>query len=171
MPRFFSLKIIFYLCLLLILDVCLMPHFGIFRPVLTYLWVLFVAFNAPAGIFPAALLAGGLRDLVSSQPLGVETASLVIASVGLVYVMRKLEHGFFPVRLVVGVAFVFCGMLLNLLLSGFLFSTVPVSWEMIFSCFASAVVSAVAIPLFFYVTGKWFREGEDRGLKQYELFN
>lgn len=169
MPRLFSGKVILYLLFLVILDVSLMPDFGIFRPVLTYLWVLYVAFHHPSETLPVSVLAGLLRDGVSSQPLGTETAALVMVSMGLLFVMQKLGHQFFPMRLALTAVFVFSGMLMNLMLSSFLSSAPQFSWAAVFSCFAAAFASTLAMPVFFYGTKKWFHEGS-RDLKQYELF-
>jgi hypothetical protein len=169
MSRFITGKVILYLFILIILDVALMPVFGIFRPSLTYLWVLYAAFHAPWSVLPAAVIAGIGRDLVGSQPLGIETAVLVTMSIGLNFAMQKLEHGFLPMRFIVATAFIFLGMMLNLAFSGFLFAAPQLSWYAVFSCFMSAVTSAAVMPVFFYFTSKWFPV-EGRMLKQYELF-
>ena len=171
MSRLLTLRVILYLLFLLVLDVCMMPAWGGFRPVLTYLWILYVAFYGPLeAILPAAFLTGILRDLVSSQPLGVETASLVTVAAGLIFLMRKLQHDFFPFRVIGAGVFVASVLFLNLTLSSFLSSNAPYSYHAFLTCFSSAFFSALFAPLFFNLTRRWFHEAS-RPLKQYELFS
>ncbi len=171
MPRLLTARVLLYLLFLLVLDICMMPAWGGFRPVLTYLWILYVAFYGPLeAILPAAFLTGVLRDLVSSQPLGVETASLVSVAAGLIFLMQKLQHDFFPFRVIGAGVFVASALLLNLTLSSFLASSASYSTHAFLTCFSAAFSSAVFAPLFFHLTSRWFREGS-RPLKQYELFS
>ena len=172
MSRVLTARVLFYFLFLLVVDICIMPALGIFRPILTYLWILYVAFYGPLeSILPAALLTGILRDLVSSQPLGVETASLVSVAGGLIFLMRKLQHDFFPFRMIGVGVFIASALLLNVALSSFLSSGSSYSYYSIVTCFSAALSSVVVAPLFFHFTNRWFRKEEARPLKQYELFN
>lgn len=169
MPRLFSGKVVLYLLVLIVLDVCVMPLFGIFRPILTYLWILYIAFYAPSEILAAAVMTGILRDLVSSQPLGIETAGLTAVSSGLLFFMQKLEREFFPMRMAGAMIFVFSAQIMNLTLSSFLSPASQFSWPALSACLASSFISALVMPVFFFITDYGFRESV-RNLRQYELF-
>ena len=169
MPRLFSGKVILYLLLLMVLDVCLMPALGPFRPILTYLWILYVAFHAPSETLAASVMIGVLRDLAGSQPLGIETAGLAVVSTGLLFFMQKLAREFFPMRMMGAMIFVFSALLMNLILANFLSPTPQITLYALGACVASAVVSALLMPVFFFITDYGFRDSV-RNLRQYELF-
>jgi rod shape-determining protein MreD len=169
MPRLFSGKVILYLLILLILDICLMPALGAFRPILTYLWILYIAFHVPSEILAAAVLTGIFRDLFGSQPLGIETAGLVAVSSGLLFFMQKLEREFFPMRMAGAMIFVFSALLMNLTLASFLSPTPQFSFAAVGACFASAFISGLIMPVFFFITDFGFKDSV-RNLRQYELF-
>ncbi len=170
MPRFFSGKVILYVLILHVLDLCLTPSLGIFRPVFLYLWVLYAAFCGPvSALIPAAVIAGVLRDLSGSQPLGVETISLTGMACALTFLILKFQHEFFLMRMILGAIFIFFTLILNMIFSSFLAPNTPVMWNGFYASFFVTVISTFAMPFFFEVTRKWFPQ-ETNSLRQYELF-
>lgn len=170
MPRFFSGKVILYILALHVLDLCITPALGIFRPVFLYLWVLYAAFYGPvSALIPAAIIAGVLRDLTGSQPLGVETLSLAGMSCALTFLILKFEHELFLMRLILGAIFIFSTLVLNMILSSFLDPSAAIVWHGFHASFFVTFISTLIMPVFFELTQKWFPQ-ETNSLKQYELF-
>lgn len=170
MPRFFSGKVILYILVLHVLDVCLTPVLGVFRPVFLYLWVLYVAFYGPVrALIPAAVFAGLLRDLSGSQPLGVETISLTGMVCALTFLILKFQHELFLMRMILGALFIFCTLIFNMILSGFLEPNTAMVWHGFYASLFMTFVSALMMPFFFEVTQKWLPQ-ETSSRKQYELF-
>ncbi len=170
MPRIFSGKVILYLVILHVVDLCLTPVLGVWRPIFLYLWILYVAFYGPVqALIPAAVMVGLLRDLTGSQPLGVETLSLTAVASAVTFLILKFEHEFFLMRMILGVLFVFFSLVLNMIFSGFLAPKTPLTWYAFYSSFFVSVISTLVMPFFFDFTRKWFPP-ETNSLKQYELF-
>lgn len=170
MPRIFSPKVILFILFLHMLDICVLPALGAFRPILSYLWILFVAFHWPLKeLWPAVLWVGILRDLAGTQPLGVETAALFGVAALLLFFMLKFEREFFLLRLAAGFLFVFLSLCLNLFLSHFISLHSQWTWHALGTCFLCAFWTAILMPFFFAFCGRWFM-GEVHFRKQYELF-
>ena len=172
MPRVLSAKVVSFVLLLWVCDICIFPSLfesGFMRPVLTYLIIVYAAFRwdwrKTAGL---ALFVGLLRDVTGSQPLGVETAVLTSSALVLGFLAQKMERDSFVVRVLAVFLFVFFDSLLILFLSGFLNFTNEFSGFFFLMIVSSAFLTALISPLFFYLTGKWFKD--HLPLKQYELF-
>lgn len=170
MYRIFSKRLIFYLIVLLVLDLALMPYFRWhdIQPILIYLIILYSVFQW--GIQQTLMLAFGvglLRDLVSSQTLGIETTALVCASLVLDFLVQKMDRYRLSLKLIVTFVFVFFVLLFSLFLSGFI-SDVPMNGYALWVALGSALYTTALVPIFFFVTSVWF--GQKTLLKQYELF-
>ena len=99
MPRIFSFKVALLVLFLFMIEVSVLPVHALEspRPVLTYLFVLYVGFEWHwKKTLPAALLIGILRDGVTLQPLGAETVALLIASLGFNLYVQKVQAGWMP---------------------------------------------------------------------------
>ncbi len=171
MPRILSARVIFYLLILLVLELSVLPFFrvGVFQPVLLYLMVLHAAFQwGWEKTVPMAVAAGVLRDLAGSHSLGLETAALVAASFVLDLLVQKIERDSQVTRVAVGFLFVFFVSILIVLFSNFLGEAREISWYTFGVSVGTAFYSAMMLPPFFYVTGHWFHDRIP--LKQYELF-
>lgn len=171
MSRSITGKVILYVLILLGIDICIAPSLGLFRPVLTYLWIVYVAFHWPTQeVLPSAVLAGILRDLSGTLPLGVETVSLAVLSGLLIFFLRKFQRDVFLMQWIVGSVFIFIIMLFDVFFSGFLSPGYPVTFYALLSCFTVALTSALVMPVFFFITGRWFHKESVSLKKQYELF-
>ena len=171
MHRILSGRVIFYLFLLLVVDLTIMPLLciGPLYPQLLYLMVLYAAFQwGWQRTIPMALAVGILRDLTGSQFLGFETASFVLASMILDLLVQKMEREFVLLRFAAAFIFVFCASMFHLILVSLVTGTIYLSWYRCWVVFGSSLYTALLMPLFFYVTAKWF--GDRAVLKQYELF-
>src|SRR3989338_6263347 len=123
MPRLFSAKVILYFCFLLLLDwVFFAPlKSGFFQPVFLYLMALYAGFEGDRRqTFRFALAAGFLRDALSTQPMGVETAVLLAAALLLSFFVKKIERRSSITRIIIGFIFVFTVNLFVLALSNLL---------------------------------------------------
>lgn len=172
MYRLISGKVIVFLLVCLALDVSFMPLFRsdlFYPPVFLYLAVLYTAFvwhgQHTLGI---GLAVGFLKDLVSLQPLGIETVVLGSASFALVLIVQSLDRESFLNRFVTCFIFVLSVSFLIWGISGFLVSSSRISWYPVYACLILALSTSVAMPLFFYFAGRWFKDQQP--LKQYELF-
>ncbi len=172
MRRLVSGKVIFYLLLCLALDVSVMPFFRFdffYPPGFLYLMVFYSAFVWHGRhTLALGIVAGLLKDLVSLQPLGIETAVLGAASFGLVLMIQTVDRESLVNRFLTCFIFVLSVSFLTWALSGFLVSSSPVSWYPVSACLKLAFSTSMAMPVFFYFTGRWFKEQQH--LKQYELF-
>lgn len=170
MPQLFSGKVLITLLLLTVLDLCITPVFGILRPVLGYLLVTYAVFFAESSRQTAgvAIMAGMLRDLAGIEPLGVETAVLLLNAMILCFIVPKIERESHWMRSAIVFVFVFMVFLFRLAVSAFLtgYNAIPADFLSIsfFSAFSTAMIS----PFFFYLIMGWF--GNRPFLKQYELF-
>ncbi len=171
MPRLFSTKVILHLLFILLLDWIFLPPLknGFFQPVLLYLAVLYAGFEAHwRNTVQLALAAGFLRDALSSQPLGVETAALFAAAFALSYFVKKIDRQSLIIRLFTGFIFIFAVNLSILVLSSLLdFVHLPFG-KCLNVSMSGAVSTVLFLPLFFFLSDIWF--GEKSPLKQYELF-
>ncbi len=168
MPRILSGKVIGFLFLLLLLELCFLPalHLPV-QPVLLYLVIPYAAFQWRwEKTVWLAMGVGLMRDLTGSQPLGTETLVLSLAAAGLDFFVLKIERRMFLMRVITTFLFVFSVTLLSLILSGFLGSSI--SWFHLGTALRTALATAVFMPIFFSLAGFWFRD--TGSLKQYELF-
>lgn len=171
MPRLFSAKVISCLCFLLLLDWIFLAPFkgGFFQPVLLYLMILYAGFEWHwRQALRAALAVGFLRDAISSQPLGVETTVLFAATFALAFFVKKIERRSLIMRMIIGFVFVFTTSLFILVLSNLLGFAQQTLWQCFGMACSSAVSTAAFLPVFFFLTERWF--GEKAPLRQYELF-
>lgn len=153
------------------MDICWAAAAGLFRPAATYLWVLYVAFRWPAKeLLPTAVFVGILRDLTGSLPLGVETASLAAVAASLIFLLQKFQRDSFLIQWMAGAFFVLAVSLSNLFLSAFLGYGTSLNGFSFLSCLGVSAATASIMPVFFWLTSRWFYR-ETNGLKrQYELF-
>lgn len=171
MSRSFSGKIIFFVLLLMGVDICWASAAGPFRPVATYLWVLYVAFHWPAKeLLPTAIFVGILRDLTSSLPLGVETVSLAVVAVSLAFLLQKLQRDSFLIQWMAGAFFVLAVSFSNLFLSAFLGEGASLTWFSFLACLGASSATALVMPVFFWLTSRWFSREITALKRQYELF-
>ncbi len=171
MPRLLSAKVIFYLTLLLILDFCLMPIFrvGSVQPVLLYLMIPYASFQWHwEKTVPLAVIVGLFRDLTGVLPLGVETAALVGVTFLLDGVVQKIDRNA-PITQLFLSFFYLSGVFFGgFILSGLIRGEQIMNANMFFGLLGSALMTAVAMPFFFYLTARWFFD--KTAIKQYELF-
>ncbi|MFA6601030.1 MAG: rod shape-determining protein MreD [Candidatus Omnitrophota bacterium] len=165
-------RIIFYLFFLLILDLCFVPlaalHFV--RPSCLLLVILYVSLEWQwERTVTLALLVGLMRDAVGSHPFGIETAVLVSASVALDFVVHKIERRSWLMRLAVTWVYTFTVFSSLLLLSGFFGYREFLTREAFALCFQAAFYAALAMPVFFLFTSRWFARRQV--IRQYELFD
>ena len=171
MSRSFSGKIILVVLFLMGVDICWASAAGAFRPVATYLWVMYVAFHWPAKeLLPTAIFVGILRDLTGSLPLGVETVSLAAMAASLIFLLQKFQRDSFLIQWIIGIFFVLAVSLSNLFLSAFLGSGTSLTWFSFLSCLGASVATALIMPLFFWLTSRWFYRETTALKRQYELF-
>ena len=171
MPRVLSGKIIFYVFLLLLADVCLAPAAGLvhFRPIFSYLIVAYAAFRWHwKSALAAAMAAGIFRDLAGSRALGVETLSLVMATAGLLFFMQKIERHSFVVQFIVNFIFVFSISLLILFFESVLGLNNQFSGYFLRLSFSTALSTSVLMPVFFHFAARVFKDGASRN--PYGLF-
>jgi rod shape-determining protein MreD len=171
MPRILSGRVVLYLVFLLVLDLSVTPliRVGGFRPILQYLVILYAAFQwGWEKTIPMAIGVGILRDLTSSQILGLETVSLVFVAFLLDLLVQKIERDIFFLRVLAVFLFVFSVLMMNLILSNFLTDIPRFSWYEIGIAVGTSLYTAAVMPLFFYGTRYWFHDRTF--LKQYELF-
>ena len=171
MPRIFSGRVIGYLLLLLVLDLSVLPFIrvGGIQPHLLYLIVLYAAFQwGWQRTLPMALAVGILRDLTGSHLLGLETGSLILASVILDLLVKKMVRESTLLRFSTALIFVFCASLFHLILVSFLSGTNYVSWHRCYLSLGTSLYTAACMPIFFYLTARWFYDRVP--MKQYELF-
>ncbi len=168
MPRLLTAKVILTVLILLALDLCFAPFFGVFRPVFCYHLVLYGIFSADwKKAVGLAFLTGFLRDAVSIQPLGVEIFVLFSMTFILGFVVQKIERESWPTRLGLSFLFAFFVSFLNMFLTSFLNAN-SLPPYLIWISFCSALATALTAPVFFQIARIWF--GERAFLKQYELF-
>ncbi|MDD5670666.1 MAG: hypothetical protein PHN49_03400 [Candidatus Omnitrophica bacterium] len=171
MPRIFSGRVILFLILLLTFDVTVTPifRFGDVQFFLTYLLVLYATFQwGWQTTIPMAILVGLMRDFLGTQSLGIETCSLLFASILLYLLVQKIERESLSLRMMITFIFVFCTLLVNLFLSNYLSGAMNVTWYHLAVAFGSALYTVLIMPVFFHVSAKWFHDSAV--LQQYELF-
>ncbi len=170
MPKLFSGKILIAVIAATVLDLCVLPVFGALRPVLAYLLVAYaVLFAENRGrIVGMALLAGGLRDLAGIEPLGVETAVLLLNALVLGFVVPKIERESTWMRVCIVFIFIMTVFLFRLTVSAFLTGANAIPSDYLSAAFSSALTTALISPFFFYLFQAWL--GGRSMLKQYELF-
>ena len=166
MSRFLTARLIFYLVLLFALDECFLPSLrmgGAAQPVLVYLMVVYAALKWPwqRSLLMAAMV-GLLRDAVGPHPLGVETAAMVTTSIALHFLVQAVDRDFLLMRFLVaflyalGIGFfiwAFSGMLAEE-------EGKQLSWLPLGVIFQTALWTTAVMPVFFYVTDRWFHHPE-----------
>ena len=171
MSRVVTRSLILYLVLLVVLEMTLVRFFKVRNavPLLVYLMVLYASLEwGWKTTIPVALCAGLLRDLAASGPFGVETSSLILASLVLDLLVQKIEHGLTAFRMAIAFLFIFCALALNYAFALVLGSRSAFAWQDVGALTGSALYSALVYPFFFYATAFWF---QNRRLRQFELFN
>ncbi len=171
MPRLFSAKVILFFCFLILLDWIFFAPLrgGFFQPVLLYLIVLYAGFEGHwREALRFAFTAGFLRDALSTQPMGVETAVLFAATLALSFFVKKIERGSPVMRIFIGFIFIFAVNLFVLALSNLLGFIQQPFWQCFGLACATAGSTVLFLPLFFFLMAAWFREKEPS--RQYELF-
>lgn len=161
MPRILSAKSLIYLWMLLVLETTVFPVlFGPFlRPALLYLMVVYAAFEWHwTRALPMAVLAGGVRDLAAFQPLGMETAALAVASLGLAFFVQKIQTSSLAVRGVGTFLFIFWALLLSGILGRIFKAPASMTWNALVAYAGIALVTTLVMPLFFALTSRWFEE-------------
>ena len=171
MHRILSARVIFYLFLLLIIELTILPVFriGSIQPQLLYLMILYVAFQwGWQKTIPMALTVGILRDLAGSQYFGYEAMALVLTSWLLDLLVRSVERDSWSLKMVTAFLFVFLVTMFHMMLLSVLTPQTYVSWHWCGINLATALYTALLLPFFFHFTAKWF--GDRVTFKQYELF-
>ena len=172
MYRLVSGKVICSLGLCLALDVSVTPLFRFdffYPPVFLYLLVLYTAFVWQGRhTFEMGVGVGLLKDLVSFQPLGLETIVLGLASFVLAFVVQKIDRESLVNRFLACFVFVLSVSFLVWGLARFLVSSSEISWYPVTACLTLALSTSIVMPVFFYLISWWFKDHEP--LKQYELF-
>lgn len=171
MRRLYTPKVILYFLTLLVLDMTLAPLLAIGdnRFFLTFLMVIYFGFQwGWKQILPAACAAGILRDFVSSGPVGIETASLILSALFLDLTVQKIEREPLALRMLCAMVFTFSVLLIQLVISIFLTGIQYKVWYYLSVALGSSVYTAVLAPVFFLVSSKWF--GDRTVIKQYDLF-
>ena len=171
MPRIFSTKIILCFLALLLLDWIFLPPLknGFFQPILLYLIVLYAGFEYSwRHALRFAFAVGFLRDALSTQPLGVETAVLFSATLALAFFVKKVERNSFTMRLFVGFFYIFSVNFFVLVLSSLLGFVGHSLWK----CFTLAVSTGFSTVLFLPLFSTLMEKGlgEKMPRTQYELF-
>ena len=172
MPRLGSGKVIGYLLLLLVIDVCLAPALGagVLHPMFLYLMIPYAAFEWHwNSTLATALFIGVFLDLAGSHPLGVQTSVLGAASFALDFAVLKIQRDSLVMRMVT--VFIFTGGVLfsSLVLSAFLGTPEKMTGIMILQGLGTAFATAALTPVFFFLTSRLFRDRRIAS-KQYELF-
>lgn len=173
MYRTLSGRVIFYLFFLLVVDLSVTPLIEVsgVRPLLSYLVILYVAFEWHwPRTFPIALFIGLLLDAVSSHPFGIQTVSLAAMSFVLDFLIYNVEHQSWTMRLLLTFLFVFLSTIIVWGLSSLLSDQGAVSWYSVVLCFQTAVYTTLITPVFFSFTSRWFSK-RSVVIKQYELFD
>jgi cell shape-determining protein MreD len=143
---------------------------GMVKPVSLYLMLLYVSFEWHwERTFALALLIGLIRDGVGSHPFGVETTVLCLVSVGLDFVVRKIERKAWMMRFALTFLYLFLVFTGVLIVSGLLGYRNFVTWTALGLCFQTAVYTTLGMPFFFFFTSRWFARRQV--VRQYELFN
>ena len=171
MRRLYTPKVIIYFFILLILDATLAPifRFGDIRFFLTYLIVIYAAFQwSWKRVLPTASVIGVLRDLMGTGPIGIETFSLIASAVILHFAVQKVEREQTILRMVCAGLFTFFVLLFQgiayLFLTGINFD---VLYYLSFSL-GSSLVTGLLVPIFFFISSWWFHDRAT--IKQYDLF-
>ena len=160
MPRLLSAKVAAFLLFLLALDLSVFPSLlGTIRPVTLYLFVVYVAFEWHwSKTFMAALMTGLLRDAMTLQPFGVETAALFLASLGLNFYVQKISSTSWTGKwigtffFVLGVFFL-VGTLTHAMSQDLVFSWIQVRLALWISFWTSCFM-----PVFFFLANRWFKK-------------
>lgn len=171
MSRLFTGKIIAFAFLSVIFDVTLVPIFQIHgvKPFLSYLFILYAAFQwGNKSIFPLALIVAALREAFISQSLGVEAASLILASILLDLWVQKMERELIILRMIS--AFLFTAVVLSIhyILFGFLNGFQTETWYHFTILMGAAFYTTCLTPFYFFIAAWWFRDHQP--FQQYELF-
>lgn len=170
MPQLFSAKILITILVLTILDLCLTPLFGIARPLLAYLLVVFAILEGAEirKIGGLALLTGVLRDFSGIEPLGVETFILSSTAIVFAFITSKIEHESVLTRTGIVFLFVFFVCMIRLALGAFITGSNAVPTQFLFLTLLSSFSTAMISPAFLWLLKGWL--GRRSFLKQYELF-
>lgn len=171
MSRVFTGKVILYLLVLLVCDLCLTPvvRTSALRPTLLPLLIPYAAFEwHPKRILPVAFLVGLLVDLTGAQPLGVATVAFVGAAWIFKIAVQKTERHWLLIQLVLTFSYLFVASAAALALSLWLGNFSAVSNAVVGTLAGSSLVSTAFFPLFVRGTRLWFRDAAL--LKQCELF-
>ncbi len=171
MHRVLSARVIGYLILLTVIDFTILPLFriGSVQPILAYLLVLYVTFQwGWQKTVPIALAVGLVRDLTGGQYFGFETVALLYNSILLDLVARHIGRDSWLLKISAAFFFIFCVQMLHIILLSIFTQLTYVSWYWCGQTLASAMYTALTVPIFFYFTARWF--GDRMIMKQYELF-
>ncbi len=168
----FSWRISLYVIALISLDMTMAPllRVGGAQFMLSYLFIVYVAFQwGWQKAIPVAFLVGLSRDFISSQVFGLETLALVYAAYLLNLIVQKMERSRMLLRMVVAFYFTSLAFIINILSATFVMENVRMSWNYVSVALGSALYTAVLLPVFFYISSKWFNDTVS--IKQYELFS
>lgn len=170
MFRGISKRIIVLTLLFLLLDVVLIPHFGLrnYSPSFLLVLVVFYAFYVDWENVPYfAFLVGLLREVFSNSAFGLQIISFLIGAFVLRFLLRKVDRESLSMQLLATA--IFSVLVLSVFNVGFLmmksrFSLFLCDWSKIF------LVSGINTALSFFVF-LWFGRKMKVRDRQYELFN
>lgn len=171
MYRVFSNKVIAYLFVLLIIDLCIAPALRIrmVQPIFLYLMIVYAGFNWDWGkSVHVAILAGILRDLTSSQFIGLETATLSGLAIVLETMLHKMDRESTTAKVMATFFFVYASCLTTLVIAWTARSGIGINAHTILHSFYTAIYTTAVMPVFFFITSGIFHDRSS--LKQYELF-
>lgn len=171
MYRVFSDKVIFYLFLLHIIDIVIAPvlRVGMVQPVFVYLLIVYAGVHWGGGkAIHISLLGGLLRDMTSSQFLGMETLTLSSLSLLLEGSLQKVDKESSTAKFGLCFLYVFAACSVTLVLTCLSSSEISISWAAFMSAVYTAFYTACLMPIFFWFTSGIFHDKS--ALRQYELF-
>lgn len=160
MPRLLSFKVALLLLVLMVLDMSVFPilSMGAFRPVLSYLFVLYVAFEWHwKKTLMAAFLVGCIRDALSFHPFGIEIVSLSIVSMGLVFFVQKMVIQSTLVRMLGAFIFTFLSLTFVIGFNSLLNAQLKFADQGFSTVIASSFLTTLCMPIFFWGADRLFR--------------
>ncbi|MSR76879.1 MAG: hypothetical protein EXS63_01435 [Candidatus Omnitrophica bacterium] len=160
MPRLLSAKVAAFLIFLLVLDLSIFPSLlGTVRPVALYLFVVYVAFEWHwSKTLLAAVMVGLLRDAMTLQPFGVETAALFLTTLGLNVYVQKISSNSWMGKWIGTFIFVQSVFLLVGILTHIANQTVVFSWVQMRMALWISFWTAGFMPVFFFLANRWFKK-------------
>lgn len=165
MPRLLSTKVILFLFFLTALDMSVVPFLyrGSGGPIFSYLFVIYTAFEWHwTKTFPAALMAGILRDLLSIQFFGAEILALGLGAFALIFIIQNISSSSWVLRLIGTILFVTVVLSVLIVFHAATLASYRISWSQISACFFSALMTALLMPPFFFVARMWFQSDSYR---------